>query len=425
MNNYLKILTIKRIKKIGSFNLFMFASFVLEHGINKVLLMPFLARHLGEAKFGSFLLAMSIAVFLAGIIPAGLFMTNYRENSKFDNKERKELFDTILTVLIILSCIFAILYLVFKGQFSLLFDDTDIILFIPFLAGYIIFYVVFNFGKQLLAIDLKFKQRTLFDVIYGLCLCLLIPGYFVFGEQAVSASYFIGSIISAGSIFIYLKNKQVVLRLRVVSDKLKLLITTSPTFTVASFAVIFMTVADRWIIGAYLQQSQVTYYYVGVHMAALFVLPFSLLNSVLVPIITKKNSLADFDQSEIKIFFLGLVLSIIFVATTSFFLGPLVIKLLYGQDILEYARVPFMICMVGQILFLLQIFSRPFVVKFFAPEMLLKIQMTSLCVFLILHFILVPQFGIIGGAVATSIGFGLMGLLYSKQVLYKIYLTTI
>ena len=215
------------------------------------------------------------------------------------------------------------------------------------------------------------------------------------------------------------------MRLRVVSNKLKLLITTSPTFTVASFAVIFMTVADRWIIGAYLQQSQVTYYYVGVHMAALFVLPFSLLNSVLVPIITKKNSLADFDQNEIKISFLGLVLSIIFVATTSFFLGPLVIKLLYGQDILEYARVPFMICMVGQILFLLQIFSRPFVVKFFAPVMLLKIQMTSLCVFLILHFILVPKFGIIGGAVATSIGFGLMGLLYSKQVLYKIYLTTI
>jgi len=81
--------------------------------------------------------------------------------------------------------------------------------------------------------------------------------------------------------------------------------------------------------------------------------------------------------------------------------------------------------MVGQILFLLQIFSRPFVVKFFAPEMLLKIQMTSLCVFLILHFILVPQFGIIGGAIATSIGFGLMGLLYSKQVLYKIYTATL
>jgi len=99
--------------------------------------------------------------------------------------------------------------------------------------------------------------------------------------------------------------------------------------------------------------------------------------------------------------------------------------LLYGQDILKYARVPFLISMVGQILFLFQIFSRPFVTKFFAPKIFLKIQLISACIFLIFHFILVPKFGIIGGAIATSIGFGLMGLLYSKQVLYKIYTTTL
>ena len=44
------------------------------------------------------------------------------------------------------------------------------------------------------------------------------------------------------------------------SEKLKLILKTAPAFTIAAFAVIFMTVADRWIIGAYLQESQVTYY---------------------------------------------------------------------------------------------------------------------------------------------------------------------
>lgn len=418
-----EIVSSQNIKKFGGFNFYLFLSFTLEHGINKLILMPFLARHLGETKFGSFILAMSIALFIAGIITAGLFMTNYRENSKFDTKERKELFDTLLTIVVILSCILGLTYLILKQQVSALFDNADIALFIPFLVGYIIFSVIFRFGKQLLSIDLKFKQKTLFDLIYGLSLCLIIPGYFLFGEGSVSAGYFLASIISAISIVVYLRKIGVRLSLRIITDKLKLILSTAPAFTLASLAVLAMTIVDRWIIGAYLHESQVTYYFVGVQMAALFVLPFSLLNTVLVPIITKRSSLSDFDKNEIKVFFLSLILSIIIVVLISFLLGPLFIKLLYGQDILEHAKVPFLICMVGQILYLLQIFSRPFVTKFFSPRMLLKIQMSSLCVFLILHVILVPLLGIIGGAIATSIGFGILGILYSKQVLYRIYLS--
>jgi O-antigen/teichoic acid export membrane protein len=155
-------------------------------------------------------------------------------------------------------------------------------------------------------------------------------------------------------------------------------------------------------------------------MASLFVLPFSLLNSVLNPIVTRRNLLTDFKREEIRLFLYAILASAGVVLFCGWFLGPWVIKILYGERILTYARLPFYIILLGQIFHLFKIFSQPFITKFFSPNSFLNIQMISAGTFLVLQLILVPRFGIIGAAIATSVSFTLMGLLYFKNVILAI-----
>ena len=420
LNSFLQTFSFQTIRKIGAFNFFLFLSGVFEHGLNKLILMPFLVRHLGAGKFGSFVLAMSVVLFLATIIPSGVFMTNYRENANFKKKEKREFFETTFTVLVITTTVFAIIYFISKKLIATIFTDSNITVFVPFLAGYLVCYVIFNFCKQILAINLKFNVRTFFDVIYGSFICLLIPGFFIFGDAGVAGGYFLGSLVAVVAILFYLRKKHLLRFFRLSGQKLKLILKSAPTFTLASSALIIMSIADRWIVGFYWPESQVTYYYVAVQMAALFVLPFSMLNSVLNPIVTKRNSLNDFTRAEIKFFFFAIAGSILLVLFSGWLLGPWVIKMLYGQNILSYSRIPFNIILMGQLFYLVRIYSQPFLIKFFSPNLSRNIQWLSAGTFIVLHLILVPRYGIIGGGIATASAFALMGVLCFKDVVLTI-----
>ena len=410
----------QNLKKLWTFNLLILISFVWEHGINKLIIMPFLARHLGEARFGSFVLAMSLVLFLATMIPSGLLMTNYRENAKFNQKEKQELFDTIFTLLMILTTGIAILYILSRNSVANFFDDGSIATFMPFLGGYLVCYVLLNFGKHILVINLKFNVKIWFDLIYGSMICLLIPGYFIFGDAGVAAGYFLGALIAVVSITSYLRRQQLIFTLRIVKSKMKTILETAPTFTLAAAALTIMTVADRWIVGAFWPETQVTYYYVSIQVATLFVLPFSLLNSVLNPIVTKRGSLNNFTRSEIKIFLFVLAGSIFLVLVCGSLLGPWVIRILYGANILSHSRIPFNIVLVGQLFYLVRIYSQPFLMKFFPPDLSRRIQWVSAALFMILHLVLVPRYGIIGGGIATALAFALMGALCFKYVVLEI-----
>lgn len=175
--------------------------------------------------------------------------------------------------------------------------------------------------------------------------------------------------------------------------------------------------ADIAILGLFVSQTQVAGYEIAWRISEIIILFAQSIRTVIFPQMSSwvKEDKIDKVENLVKVAsFVTLLISI-----PSFFgviiLGSDIIANLFDEKYV-FATIPLIILVAEKSSRSLQLLYIPSLMAFNRPEMFAKAMTISISINVFLNFTLVPQFGIIGGAIATTIASG------SAVVAYAIYL---
>lgn len=163
------------------------------------------------------------------------------------------------------------------------------------------------------------------------------------------------------------------------------------------------------LVAIYLLPTDVTFYSMGLNKALMITLISKSLSTFLYPLVAKKDDLqvCELTAKICRIcFFTLFLLSII----SAGLIKPFVF-ILYGKDFLPQIY-PFWILLPGVVFFgIVDILSQYFLGKG-KPEILLKLSIIPLISQIGLCVLLIPQFGILGAALATSLSYFMTTMFY-------------
>jgi O-antigen/teichoic acid export membrane protein len=387
--------------------------------INAIILMPnFMARE----EIGLFRTMISASMILSYFGLYGMSSTIVRFHSRYlkDNKNVAELYGFALKVILVAVVIVLICLLVFKNQFFLFFEEKapELNQYYLVISILVVEIVIFNYLQILAKVNLDiFVANAIRDVFYKLC---HIGVVLLFGFGIITFSQYIFShlfiyfllILSmyAGSVKRF--NIKISLFSRTSVNRGELLTFASYALLAGLGSIIFLQI-DQIFISKYLGLAANGVYTTAVFMAVVIELPRRYIGEISSPIISKSFAIRDFNainqhykKASLNLLLLGGILFLL-----------IVINLKNIYDLMpngeKYLNGYWVVIIIGLTRLLDMTFSLNSEIislsKYFRANVVIVVL---LCVILVaLNVILIPEFQLIGAALAVFITYLMYNLI--------------
>jgi O-antigen/teichoic acid export membrane protein len=379
---------------------------VLERVLRNLLalfVVAWVARYLGPEQFGLMNYALSFVALFSALSIMGLNGITVR--NIVSNPENKE--EYLGTTLL----------LKFFGSLSMLIisvigialiepDNTSVQLFVLIVAlGYIF--------KSFDTIDLWFQSQVQSKYsVFSRSIAFVIISILKIGLVITQAPlvafvlmYALDNLLAA-LLLIYLYHKKVTFSFfewQVKYDVMKSLLKDSWPLILSGIAVMLYMKIDQVMIGNMLGDSQLGIYSAAVKLSeAWYFIPMIVSGSVFPAILNTRKKSRELYLERLQMLYDSFTLFSIIVAFITTFIAPFVVHIIYGVEYIEAAAVLSIHIWAGVFVFLGVASS-----KYLVAENLTKISFyrTSIGAItnLILNFLLIPEYGILGAAIATLI----------------------
>lgn len=389
-----------------------------------------LLARLGSSEYGLISLGLATTLFLATITMLGLKTVIVRYISFYQAKKNKEkIKGTILSSIKIslpTSIIFMVSLFLLSDKVSLLiFHNVRLIpilklfsLTIPFvILSNIFLYVILSYRRIEYQVGIKEIAESIIKLI--LTFLFIYFGYELFG---VAIAYIISIIITFLLSFYFMQKKCFNIFDKKIKTKLfgaELLMVSFPLFFADIFTLIIKW-ADVFLLGFFRSTSEVGIYNVALSTASLLVLVPTGIMVLFLPIITRlysKKNMKEIKEVTLRtskwIFFANFPIFIILLAFSKPLLG-----IMFGKEYIIGSSA-LLILIFAYLLHSITHVNSSILIMLKKTKMILLVGIIITIVNILLNLLLIPKYGIIGGAVAMAFSLILNYIIYAALV-YKI-----
>lgn len=400
--------------------------------ISKVLAYLYVAllARLGSSNYGLISLSLAILSFVSTFAGLGLktgitrYISYYK--GKEDNKRIKGSILSSIQISLPLSLILMILLFVFSEKISvLIFHNIELTFLLRILSltlplitmSDILLGIIIGFQRIEYRVLIKDILENFIRLIFTFIVIYL--GYKLIGVAVV---YILSFVITTILSFCFLQKKIFPFVKTNVIPKLltkELLIFSYPLIFVGIFT-LFIKWTDVLIIGFFRSTSEVGIYNVALPTANLLVIIPTAFMSLFMPVITELYSKKKFSKiillSRINskwIFFLNFPIFLLI-----FLFSKDILRLMFGAEYMAGSSA-LLILIFGYMVHSLTHIHTAVLTTIKKTKLILYISLLSATSNILLCYLLIPKYGIIGGSIATSFSFILSYLLYSR-ITYKL-----
>lgn len=376
------------------------------------------ARILGAEGWGIFSYALGITGMLSLFMDLGINSIILKEFSRQDEQTKNKYLGTAFVLKIILILI-GIFIIIFVGPYFLKIEAAKEL--IPFIALILAFDMVREFT---FAISRSQQKMEVESLIYILTNIFILLFSFIFLVIKPNVKFFtLGYVLGTGlgsiiSIFVFRKYLIGIIHY-FSKDLIKKIIFAALPFTLSGFFAIFLTNTDIFLIGWFLDATQVGIYAAGLRIIQLLYILPSIITLSFLPVFSK---LANQDNQKFKILLeKGLkILSLIAFPLTigGIILAKPIILFIFGKEYVSGALSFAILSLTISIDFYASILMNA--IFAYDKQKYLSFYTGIGAIFnVILDLILIPRYGITGSAIATFFA-QLISNIYLWNRMYKI-----
>lgn len=369
------------------------------------------ARYLGPEQFGLFSYAQSFTFLFAAIATLGLDGIVIRELIKDDGRFNVLMGTAFFLKLIGAVLLFPVLYV------AVFFTNND------YFTNLLIFIIASStIFQSFNVIDFYCQSKVLSKYVawansVSLLISSLIKITLILNEAPlVFFAYVVlldSIILSLGFVFLYFKKIELSVTTWLFDWRVaRVLLKDSWPLILSSLVVSIYMKIDQVMIKEIMDVESVGQYAAAVRLSEVwYFIPVTIVGSVFPAIINAKKISIDLYYFRIKKLYTLMIWMAIFIALPMTFLSEYVVFLLYGNDYQLAGKVLTIHIWTGVFVFLGVAFSQYLISENLAMKSFYRTA-AGATVNILLNFLLIPYYGIVGAAVATLVGQVVANLLY-------------
>lgn len=382
----------------------------------------------GAAVLGLFALAQTVLFLITIFTRLGLDTASIRFVSEKiatnKNSEIKEIYLKIL-YLVIPLCLFMSVLMYFSAQVIAIkiFYKPDMTVLLKIVAIAITPFTILFIHSEIFR---GFKNTILYSFFRQSTLPIIATVFLVifylnnsnqFYNPLISHLISIGSLFVISSIILWKKTFSTIPNLKIKSIKFQGLLKISIPMMFTSSMLYILQWTDTLVLGIYRPEWEIGVYNIAIKISMVSSITLFAINSIAAPKFAElfySKKMQDFKiiihQSTRLIFWTSIPILIIFITFPQFFLGIFGEEYIVGKWAMVFLVIgQFINAISGSVGYILQMTGKQ---KYFQ-----KIILFSTLINLILNFILIPVYGIIGAAIASMISIAIWNIIS----IYKIY----
>ena len=364
----------------------------------------FLARILGPTQYGLFVLSMTIGYIFSsftqsGVAPAiSYFIPRYRKK-----KGLPSILSTIFWISSIVILIIAVLFLAFPNFIGIIFGEQKIVPYLPYILVFMIVYTYTNFFSNIFRSYENAKIPALVSATRSILFLFLgVTLTYIYRSFFTPLLVYIFIYILLLSILIFLSKK--LIKLYKPSRKYaKSIIYFSFSMFIVGILSMILRWTDIWMISYFMESKWVGIYNVATSTA--FVLNFFIgaFMFLFFPIATKlisENKKKQVKELATRVLFWNTIV-VVPVFSLIFLFSKAIINILFGREYL-FASIPLSVLAVGVLVRNILGTNGNILLALNQKRKIVYSAIVGVILNIIMNFVLIPEFGIAGAAVATS-----------------------
>ena len=363
----------------------------------------FVVRYLGPKEFGLYSYVLSFAMLFASFSSLGLESISTRETIK-----HPELRDEINGTVFFIRLAGGIIAIIVIGvTLAIMHEETYTSILILIFSGSFIF-------QSFTAIEYFFRgmvkaKYNAFALSASVILSSALKILFIL--QKASLIYFVIAsaaeyvFLAAGLVIVYRQNNLSVFSWKYSKELAKSLLKDSWPLALSGIVVMIYMRIDQVIIRNMMNDEAVGYYAAAVRLCeAWYFIPVTLCNAIFPAIVNAKNVGLEFYNSRMQKLYDLLTWMAIAIAVPVTIFSSLIIQLLFGTDYMPASPVLTIYIWAGVSVFL-GVASSQYLVNENLTKLSFFRASVGMVLNVVLNFIFIPLYGIIGSAIATLISY--------------------
>jgi O-antigen/teichoic acid export membrane protein len=376
-------------------------------GVEKLILFPFLGRHLSDATFGMLLLGRNTATVLASGLFAGLHNLLLRRNQEWSGPEKAVAVRSAAwlgSLLAVASFVLLLAILLLRDGVDWLWAQAATIATFAVwgLAG-----VINNIWQTYWRMQFRLPLFYGLQILNGLALLLIVPFYWLSGETGIYWGWGAAGLAPllvtwvAASRDCDWRNAQVSRLTTEVEQMLR-------QMWVFVWGVVgqgLLQNLDRFIIGLLLGAAAVGAYFKVTNTAYMIVVPIEPLSGVLLSMVAQEKLGAQTiaHLHRLHVFMLLFIVSVVIIGIV---LGQPLTDLLYGAGTFAGGSKLYWIVLAGCAAGIVSILLRGMLIVYVSPRLIVWHDTLSLLVLLLAGVVLTWWYGVTGTATAVALALG-------------------
>lgn len=342
--------------------------------VQQLLLFPVFEKNLGQSNFGWFLLIYGIFnVFTVTIATSFTNLYQKKFNVLINELNTRVGYYSYYKKMLVSFLILAIIFSVF-----ICFTKVD-------LLNYVLLalLVIFTASRMFLMVWYRVQKKFAMILVVNLLLSTMYAClYFVSINNVVEILIVFILIEFIINIFIYVLNK--VSFISLINAKIQNFEMMSLNFLIISgFSASLMNYSDRFIINVLLGASSITVFYIATLPTKLMLFPFNMISSVILSYLANTENMNKSLKNKVLMF-----LPVVFIGVfiISYFIGTIIIKLIYPQYIDEVFNIYFYVTLTFSFI-CIDYILRSFLLKYYSLMKKAMLDVLTLLAFILFSVI--------------------------------------
>lgn len=377
-------------------------------------LYPYLSRHLGDERFGYFLLVLSVTNFVLPVLTGAFANSLLRQHRDIASSDKAGFWLTGNVLVFVAGLLIGLMLIKLAGPLSVRWSVPQLAVWLPALIPSMILTMVYYTQRSQLIARLAYNRMIFFDILYGLGLLAIVPGCHLGLLGDYWPLFFtIAPLLALGGSIPYLVRQKDFSTKGAGAQSARLIMGPMSIYLIGLINVYLMRMADRWILGEVgLPGEQIAYYAVAVQAAFLALFPFEHISSVLLANFSNAKTLDEIEAKQLRRYFFALFFSMLLLGFGGSLVGYLYIRIFYEPAYLTVGLPIYLVTIWAMVIYLFQMFGRGIMVRFRHPFTDPIIQSIFGISSLALAWLLFQHLGLMGVAVGRNLGFIGVGVTY-------------
>jgi len=388
------------------------AGSLIQASLLPLIILPFLAHQLSHHDFGQLTVLLSLVNYVITVVGANLTLNVYRRQKNYSGPEKARFFGRLFWLCTIIA-FGALLLLIgaydeISARWKLQMTFLQALPFFIFMAGM----TVSSMAAAFLSSKLLFK--SLFQARLALFIgsFATIATYYLWTDSFWSAGFAVGPIVFLIALLVVIRRLDMVrFDARPNFGFVGSISRDTALFTLAGVALNFVVYGDRWLMAeSDIPYETVAAYSIAVQANMLTIFATEQFSGLFIPLISNLRSATDMTPALVKKLFLVLLMLILGMPIAGSVVGPLYVKLLYGNEYWQEVKVIFFVILAGVSLYPIQMLARGFLIRLHPITLNLSINALAVVVMIVAIYLLKDTLGVMGFAIARALAIGTTGV---------------